>query len=72
MKTFIVIAFVAILAALTFAGIAMVRGGRVDPAKKPTMMRALAWRVGLSVALFLCILLSYKMGWIRPTGIPVG
>jgi hypothetical protein len=29
-------------------------------------------RVGLSVLLFLCILLSYWLGWIHPTGIPLG
>jgi hypothetical protein len=71
MKILIVAAFIAILGALAFAGVAMVRGKEVDgQAKKPTMMRALAWRVGLSVALFLCILLSYKLGWIQPTGVP--
>ena len=36
------------------------------------MARALALRVGLSVALFLFILLSWYMGWVRPTGIPIG
>jgi len=73
MKTVIVIAFIAILGALGFAGVAMLRGGEGDDKpKKPTMMRALAVRVALSVALFLCILLSYKLGWIQPTGVPVG
>jgi hypothetical protein len=36
------------------------------------MMRALAVRVGLSILLFAFILLSYKLGWIRPTGVPIG
>ena len=36
------------------------------------MAWALAVRVGLSVALFLFILLAWKMGWISPTGIPTG
>jgi len=73
MKTVIVIAFIAILAALGFAGVAMVRGREEEgKPKKSTMMRALAVRVALSVALFLCILLSYKLGWIQPTGVPVG
>ena len=36
------------------------------------MARALAVRVGLSVAIFLLVLLSYWMGWIQPTGIPLG
>ncbi len=73
MRTFIIVVFIAILSALGFAGIAMMRGregkGRE---KKPTMMRALAVRVALSVVLFLCILLAYKLGWIRPTGVPIG
>ena len=36
------------------------------------MATALALRVGLSILLFLCILLAWKMGWINPTGIPAG
>ena len=73
MKILIALAFAAILGALAFAGVAMVRGKEsAGQAKKPTMMRALAVRVGLSVALFLCILLSYKLGWIQPTGISAG
>ena len=36
------------------------------------MMRALAWRVGLSVLLFVCVLAAYKLGWIHPTGVPLG
>jgi len=34
------------------------------------MVRALALRVGLSIALFAFILIAYQMGWIQPTGIP--
>ena len=34
-------------------------------------MRALAFRVGMSIVLFLTILLSWKLGWIQPTGIPL-
>jgi hypothetical protein len=73
MKYLVLMAFVAILGALAFAGVAMVRGRESeDTPKKRTMMRALAWRVGLSVSLFLCILISYKLGWIQPTGVPTG
>jgi hypothetical protein len=32
-------------------------------------VNALALRVGLSIALFLFILLSWHMGWIEPTGV---
>lgn len=64
------LAFLLILVALVYAGISMVRDGRDGKAKTPTMMRALAWRVGVSVALFLCLMVGYMMGWIQPTGIP--
>lgn len=30
------------------------------------MVKALAWRVGLSVALFLLLILAYYEGWIAP------
>jgi hypothetical protein len=33
------------------------------------MAKALAFRVGFSIVLFLCILLAWKMGYIHPTGI---
>jgi len=73
MKIVIVVAFIAILGALAFAGVAMMRGRESEGRpKKPTMMRALAVRVALSVALFLGILLAYKLGWIVPTGVAIG
>jgi hypothetical protein len=70
MKILIVLAFLLVLAALVYAGISMVRDGRDGKGKTPTMMRALAVRVGVSVAIFLCLMLGYKLGWIQPTGIP--
>jgi len=72
MKILIALAFAAILGARAFTGVAMVRGKEDEyTPKKRTMMHALAWRVGLSVVLFLCILISYKLGWISPTGVPI-
>ena len=70
MKTVIVLMMVAVLVALASAGVFMLRKGRSDDRKQ--MARALALRVALSVLLFLFILLSWRMGWVRPTGIPVG
>lgn len=32
------------------------------------MVNALAWRIGLSVALFLLIVVAYYLGWIDPAG----
>ena len=69
MKILIAIAFIAILAALASAGVAMLRDGRDGKPKTKRMANALAVRVGLSVLLFICILISYKLGWIQPTGI---
>lgn len=67
----IALAFVAILGALGLAGVFMLRGGD-GKSRSGNMMRALALRVGLSVLLFACILLSYWAGWIHPGGIPIG
>ena len=71
MKYLIIIAFVGIIGALVYAGVSMVRDGRDGKPKTGSMMRALAFRVGLSVLLFLCLVGSYLMGWIHPTGIPL-
>lgn len=72
MKTIIILALIAILGVLIVAGVSMIRDGRDGKPKTNAMMRALALRVGISVALFVCILAAYKLGWIRPTGLPLG
>ena len=72
MKTIVALAFAGILGALAMAGVYMLRDGRDGKSKGGNMMRALAVRVGLSVLLFVCILVSYLLGWIHPTGIPLG
>ena len=72
MKVLVAFAFFGILGALVMAGVFMMRDGRDGKPKSGSMMRALAVRVGLSVLLFVCILLSYWLGWIQPTGIPLG
>jgi hypothetical protein len=72
MKYLIGLGFVGILAALALAGIFMLRDGRDGKGKSGLMMRALALRVALSISLFGFIMLSYWLGWIQPTGIPIG
>lgn len=72
MKALIVLFLVAIVVAMAFAGRALLKDGRDGAPKSNRMLRALAWRVGLSIALFLFILLSYELGWIQPRGVPVG
>ncbi len=71
MKIVMALALLAVIAALVVAGKAMLQDGRDGAPKTNRMARALAWRVGLSIALFLFVLLSYLMGWIHPTGVPV-
>lgn len=71
MKVFIVLMLIAIVAALGSAGLFMVRRSRSDDPRGERMARALALRIALSVALFLFLLFSWRMGWIRPTGLPL-
>jgi hypothetical protein len=72
MKYLIGFGFIGIIGALVMAGVFMMRDGRHGKPKTGNMMRALAVRVGLSVALFACILFSWWVGWIQPTGMPIG
>lgn len=72
MSYLVALAFLAIIASLATALFFMLRGGSDAPDKSQRMARALALRVGFSVLLFVCILLSWSMGWIHPTGIAPG
>ncbi|MDP3229567.1 MAG: twin transmembrane helix small protein [Acidovorax sp.] len=70
MKYLVVMAFIAILASLASALFFMMRNGKNDKAKGNHMAKALAVRVGLSVVLFVCILIAWQLGYIQPTGLP--
>ena len=74
MKILVALAFLAIVISLVTALLFMLRSPPEDgqPRPKGSMATALAFRIGLSVVLFACVLLSWKMGWIQPTGIPAG
>ena len=72
MKILIVIALILVLASLAGAGLFMLRKGEQPASRDKRMARALTLRIGLSIALFLFILLSWFMGWIQPTGLPSG
>ena len=72
MKYLIGVALVLILAALASAGVFMMRDGRDGKPKTSNMARALALRVGISILLFVCILIGWKLGYLHPTGIPAG
>jgi Protein of unknown function (DUF2909) len=73
MKLIIGLAFVVILGALASAGVFMLRRPRddADQDQRSHMARALTVRIGVSVAVFLFVLLSWFMGWIQPTGVPL-
>jgi Protein of unknown function (DUF2909) len=82
MKIIMVLALLGIIAALVGAGRAMLKRPTPQPtadAGSPAltqgddrMARALAIRVGLSVTLFLLVLLAWYFGWIEPRGVPTG
>jgi branched-subunit amino acid transport protein AzlD len=65
MKIVVAIAFVLIIGSLASALFFLMR----DKGRSNRTVQALAMRVGLSIALFLFVLLSYKMGWIQPKGL---
>ena len=70
MSYLITFAFLAILGSLVAALYFMMKDGTHGKAKTSHMARALAFRVGFSVLLFVCILLAWKLGYIQPTGLP--
>jgi hypothetical protein len=72
MTYLVAMAFIAIIASLGSALFFMLKDGTDGKRKTSNMARALAFRVGFSVLLFVCILIAWKLGYIQPTGIPVG
>jgi Protein of unknown function (DUF2909) len=71
-----IIGFIAILGSLGAAMFFMLKGGENDKqdgkAKANKMAKALAFRVGFSILLFICILVAWHLGYIHPTGIAAG
>jgi hypothetical protein len=65
MKIVVAIAFVLIIGSLGSALFFLMR----DKGKSNNTVRALAVRVGLSITLFVLILVAYKLGYIHPTGL---
>jgi hypothetical protein len=50
----------------------MMRNGRSGEAKSGQMVKALGLRVGISIVLFICVLIGWHLGYIQPTGIAAG
>ena len=72
MKMLVALGFLAILASLGSALFFMMRTGKDNRQSGQRMAWALALRVALSIVLFVCLLLAWKMGYIHPTGLPLG
>jgi hypothetical protein len=65
MKALIALFFIFIIYSLGSALYYMMKDG--DGSKR--MVKALTMRVGFSIALFLFVIFSFWMGWIKPTGV---
>jgi hypothetical protein len=76
MTYLVILGFIAILGSLATAMFFMLKGGQKDSSdsksKAKRMARALAFRVGFSILLFICVLVAWKLGYIHPTGINAG
>ena len=65
-KILIVLAMLGILFTL-FRSLFFLATGKQDSKKT---VNSLSWRIGLSIGLFVLILVSIFMGWIEPHGLP--
>ncbi len=68
-KLIVLAIFLGILASLGSALVYLVR----DDGKTDRLLKALTWRIGLSVILFISLFIAYGLGLVQPHGIsPVG
>ncbi|CDZ77515.1 hypothetical protein BN59_01798 [Legionella massiliensis] len=61
-KAIIIVVMLIILFALGSSLFYLVK----DEGKTTRTVKALTWRIGLSLALFLLLFLAFSMGWIKP------
>jgi hypothetical protein len=67
-KIVIALAFLAIIGSLVSALFFMMR----DKGRTRNTVRALGVRVGLSIGLFVFLLVAHQLGWIQSHGVPIG
>ena len=65
MKVFILLIMLAILGSLASALVYLLKNKQSGTA----LVKALTYRIGFSVALFLLLLIAYAVGWIKPHGL---
>jgi len=65
MRFVVLLAMLGILGSLASALFYLMR----DKGRSNRTANALGWRVGLSIALFLFVLLAHALGWIEASGI---
>ncbi|MCX7090462.1 MAG: twin transmembrane helix small protein [Legionellales bacterium] len=64
-KIIVIAAMIAIIVALSSGLIFLVR----DKGQSKSTIRALTWRISLSLLLFIFLFLAYNLNWIAPHGI---
>lgn len=66
-KSLIIVAFIIIITSLGMALFHLVK--HKDPQDSQKTVKALTWRIGLSVVLFIFVIISIATGLVQPTGI---
>jgi uncharacterized membrane protein len=66
-KSLIIVAFIIIITSLGTALFHLVK--HKDPQNSQKTLKALTWRIGLSVGLFIFVIISIATGIVEPTGI---
>lgn len=66
-KSLVIIAFLLIIISLGSALYQLIRGGNQERSEKTA--KALTFRIGLSMVLFILIFMAYTSGLIKPEGI---
>ena len=72
MKYIVALAFLGIIASLATALFFMMKNSASGKTRQQKMAFALGLRVGISILLLASILLSWKLGYLHPTGIASG
>jgi len=64
-KWLVLVIFFAIILSMASAMLHLVHDYRGESKR---MVRALSWRIGLSITLFIVLWATWKLGWIEPRG----